>query len=159
VLKDTEWWLQQMELPLLKDSSVRMPPAVEGDGPIQHAPGPSRPTAVADYTGHTGQVVVEQPNPKKQRVEREKQHNVSNGQYTTNRRGTPICWGFNSGTCNVAHNQVCAKNPARVHICSKCLAVNHGAHQFQKAPQSPSAPKQGKGGGKGKGGKKPREQY
>ena len=47
-----------MELPLLKDSSVRIPPAFEGDVPIQHAPGPSRPTAVADYTGHTGQAVV-----------------------------------------------------------------------------------------------------
>ena len=73
VLKDTDWWLQQMELPLLKDSSVRLPPAVEGGVPVQHAPGPSRPTAVADYTGHTGQVVVDQPKPKKQRVERERE--------------------------------------------------------------------------------------
>ena len=59
VLKDTDWWLQQMELPLLEDSSVRLPPAVEGDVPVRHAPGSSRPTAVADYTGHTGQVVVD----------------------------------------------------------------------------------------------------
>ena len=76
VLKDTDWWLHQMGLPLLKDSSFRMFPLVEGDVPVQHAPGPSRPTAVADYTGHTGQ--VEQRVQRERERERErKQHVVS----------------------------------------------------------------------------------
>ena len=65
VLKDTDWWLNQFELPLLRDSTVRTPPAIEGDVQIAKALPPEKRTSApaTDYTGVSGGQVVQQPKP------------------------------------------------------------------------------------------------
>ena len=70
-------------------------------------------------------------------------HNMENGRYTTNRKGDPLCAGWQKGTCmahNVA-NRACAANPKLRHQCDLCLSDSHGADHCDK----------GKAGGKGKG--------
>ena len=101
-----------------------------------------------------------------------KQHNVVNGRYTTNRAGTPLCSGFQSGTCHGKCGCVCPLDGFSAHHCDRCLG-DHGGDTPQScnkiAPAQPplgistrqaaaSNPKgKGKKGGKGggkKGGKK-----
>jgi len=83
-------------------------------------------------------------------------HNVSNGQYTSNRRYMPLCPGWQDGSCT-AHDprtNRCSANPEAVHQCSKCLSTTHGANVGTGCNSSPpseaSARVQPKGGGKGK---------
>ena len=72
-----------------------------------------------------------------------RQHNVDgNGRYTTNRKGDPLCEGWQTGAC-VTHNmssRACAANPKAKHQCCLCLSIQHGADRCDKR----------KGGGKGK---------
>jgi len=52
------------------------------------------------------------------------------GNYTTNRKGTPLCRNFNKGTCTEVINMqgapMCAVERSRIHLCSRCLG-NHPA--------------------------------
>ena len=88
----------------------------------------------------------------------EKKHSIDgNGLLTTNRRGIPLCSGFQAGQCESRGTSiVCPADRAKVHQCAKCLSDKHGSEKPCPNPpaKAPSAPKQrGKGGGKGKKGK------
>jgi len=80
-------------------------------------------------------------------------HNVSDGAYTTNRRGIALCPEFQKGSCNeVDLNFQCKKQPDRVCQCSRCLSTDHGSAKCSRAPRAPIHGR-GKGRGKGKKGK------
>ena len=89
------------------------------------------------------------------------QHHVVNGRYVANRAGTPLCDGFQKGTCH--GKRICPLDNYSVHVCNRCLQ-DHGGDTPQSckktAPANPTTgvasrnnPK-GNGGGGGKGGKK-----
>ena len=92
----------------------------------------------------------------------EKMHNVSNGAYTTNRRGVPLCPAFNLRQCDSnGKSGYCPKDKSKAHQCSKCLSNEHNAIQCNKTPSAtaPSQPswvvaRNNNGGGKGKKGGK-----
>lgn len=89
---------------------------------------------------------------KQQRTRDDKIHAVSNdGVYTTNRKGHPLCAGFQNGSCT---GPLCSKGLA--HQCDKCLDVRHGSSHPYPCRATPQAPKQEqpRGGGKKGGGKK-----
>jgi hypothetical protein len=77
-----------------------------------------------------------------------KQHNMTDGKYTTNRSGNALCISFNNGSCVNAKkgNPVCPKEASRRHNCSTCLSAFHGAHECTGA--------QAQSKGKGKGSKR-----
>jgi len=68
----------------------------------------------------------------KRRSDKQKQNNVSNGVYTTNRTGTKLCTKFNEGTCTdlvaVGQSCLCPLDKRSVHQCAKCLSPHHGAN-------------------------------
>ena len=76
-----------------------------------------------------------------------KQHIMgSDGLLTANRKGIPLCEGFQQGTCcEIAPGtmMICAKNKDRVHQCAKCLKPGHGAHNCASPPAK--EPSKGKG--------------
>ena len=83
----------------------------------------------------------------------EKQHNIRDGQYTSNRRGIFLCDDFNQGNCTSVSNGRCSKDPNKVHQCSKCLSTDHPASECKKNPgngpqKSTWNHKGSKGGGK-----------
>ena len=79
-------------------------------------------------------------------------HNVSDGAYTTNRRGIRLCDDFQQGHCEgVDLNARCRRNSQKVHQCSKCLGADHCAKDCDRIPKPPS---KGKGGGKSKASRK-----
>jgi hypothetical protein len=73
---------------------------------------------------------------------------VVDGHYVNNRRGHSLCHAFNKGTCEPSTNNAqCPKNPEWRHLCSKCLASNHGAHLCkEKSPDGKPKFSGGKGG-------------
>ena len=80
----------------------------------------------------------------------DKSHNVTEGRYTTNRRGVRLCEGFNAGECKeVDKYGRCAKDSNRVHQCNRCLSTDHiGSSCTKTAPEF----QRGRGrGGKGSG--------
>ena len=73
----------------------------------------------------------------------ERMHNVVNGEYTTNRRGRPLCSGYNAGQCASRGKSIaCPADNSKVHQCSKCLSTDHDATQCDKSPSTtpPSQP-------------------
>ena len=161
-LKDTQWWLDELELPLIHHSKKSIAEEVDGDAPINgrqsgKGGGLKRNLTSAapppDPNGYSAGTRVKKP-----REPVQKQHNVKDGQYTTSRNGTKLCWGFNAGTCLQADGQHrCAKNPQFLHICSKCLQPKHTALQCYAQIQTPNwflnrgKGKGDKGGDKGTG--------
>jgi hypothetical protein len=88
-----------------------------------------------------------------------KQHNVSNGLFTTNRWGNELCNGYQNGSCKSTSGQVCPRDGSRRHCCAKCLSSSHGAEHPTTCKLSPTAPsvssgaqpqKNGKTGGRRK---------
>ena len=81
----------------------------------------------------------------------DRNHNVVDGKYTTNRRGVRLCDGFNAGECK-DHDKFgrCARDASKVHQCNICLSTGHTGSTCTKPP--PEA--YGKGRGKGKKGGK-----
>ena len=88
---------------------------------------------------------------------------IANGSYTANRKGTPLCMAFQSGSCTAA-------GCTYAHQCASCLSPSHGAQHPTTCNNNTTAKrvntgnssgsggnKGGKGKGKGKGGK--RQQY
>lgn len=90
---------------------------------------------------------------KRQDTAFEGQHNTgSDGQLATNRRGIPLCGGFQSGSCTAGGDsrRMCATSGRHVHQCAKCLSPDHGAWAYQKQiPPLVSSQRQGPGGGEG----------
>jgi hypothetical protein len=89
--------------------------------------------------------------PDRKRIKKEtnnRQHHVNaSGAYSHNRRGHPICAGYQDGSCT---GPLCGKGGS--HQCDKCLDPRHGsAHPYpcRAAPVAPAA-RDGKAGGKGK---------
>ena len=79
--------------------------------------------------------------------------------YTTTRRGTGICEGYQTGTCTQhGLNRICTRDGVSVHVCAICRRYGHGA-QFPrcltKHPEAPAAaagaPPGGAGAGRGAG--------
>jgi len=98
----------------------------------------------------------------KRRPDKQKQNNVSNGLYTTNRAGTKLCTKFNEGTCTdlvaVGQAWLCPLDKRSVHQCAKCLSPHHGASSSScqgstaDSQRAPRFPRGGKGrGSKGRG--------
>ena len=94
-------------------------------------------------------------------------HNVSNGVFTTNRTGAPLCADFQRGACQGVSNGIqCPRDSSKVHLCEKCLGQHPGS-SCTNTPRPNSASRAAgrgrganKGGGKGKRGKgKNRAQY
>ena len=90
-------------------------------------------------------------------VQEERIHNVKDGTYESNRRGTPLCKGFQDGSCtHTVSGSRCGKNWTFSHQCEKCLSPDHGKHQCtatsdpKPSAQSPRFRTVSKGGGKGK---------
>lgn len=57
---------------------------------------------------------------KRTRTSADRAHNVSNGQFTTNRRNVKLCTQFQSGAC-------ARKGCNAAHQCALCLSPSHGA--------------------------------
>ena len=94
----------------------------------------------------------------------ERVHSVMDGRCETNRKGTPLCPGFQKGTCNdTAAGARCARDWSFAHQCALCLSPTHGA-DICTSTDEPSPPKGksksnisgGKSGGKFKKGGKGR---
>ena len=80
-------------------------------------------------------------------------HSVVNGRFTANRRNTPLCPGFQAGSCQWSRNIQCPNGDGSVHQCAVCLSVDHGADHPTPCTRQAAIPSK-KGGGKGgKGGK------
>ena len=72
------------------------------------------------------------------------------GMLKANRKGVPICQGFQTGACTTVAPgtlMVSGVDGGKVHQCAKCLSPSHGASSCQNPPAN--KPK-GKSGGKGK---------
>jgi hypothetical protein len=88
------------------------------------------------------------PQAKKQKTVRH--DNISNGSFTSNRGGSPLCDVWQSGPCASKALGQCASNPSKRHQCAKCLSPSHGAFFPTTCNATPAAPKVGKSAGKGK---------
>ena len=85
-------------------------------------------------------------------IQTERIHSVKDGRFETNRKGTPLCPGFQNGTCkDTAAGARCAKDWSFSHQCSICLSPTHGADTCTSTDK-PSPPK-GKSKGNKSGGK------
>ena len=82
-------------------------------------------------------------------------HNVVEGVYQTNRRGTPLCPGFNTseGCGSAVSGQWCPHGANALHLCNRCLSANHGVTGCNRTEVTaePTALAGGKGKGRGKG--------
>jgi hypothetical protein len=85
----------------------------------------------------------EAPNSQAPAAKVAKQHNVSNGLFTTNRWGNTLCHGFQNGSCKATGGQICPKDSSRRHCCAKCLSALHGAEHPSTCTLTPSAPSSG----------------
>ena len=82
----------------------------------------------------------------------EKVHNVKDGVFESNRCGTPLCPGWQTGTCTESiSGSRCAKDWSYAHQCSRCLSSEHGRDQCPSTSDPKPASQPPKGGGKSKG--------
>ena len=101
----------------------------------------------------------ERPVKKQRMAAGDKVHNSDgDGNLTSNRRGTPLCSGFQDGSCPYNKANIrCPKNKDCVHQCARCLSASHGRAWPRACTNDPAGPppkgKGAKGSGK-KGGKK-----
>jgi hypothetical protein len=70
----------------------------------------------------------------------QKQHNVSNGLFTTNRYGNVLCLQYQTGNCTGTNGQICPKDGSRRHGCAKCLSTSHGSEHPVVCKLSPQPP-------------------
>lgn len=86
-------------------------------------------------------------------------HNVSDGVFTTNRKGIALCSEFQAGNCfGIGTNARCKKDGISAHQCNKCLSPDHSPKECDRTPRQPSASSANKFArsscGRGKGGEK-----
>ena len=77
---------------------------------------------------------------------------IKDGKFQSNRRGTPLCFGYGDGSCPGQGGNCCPKVSSRMHQCSICL----GSHPSSECPKGSSGaatakPNRRKGKGRGKG--------
>ena len=139
---DFHYWRKELEDPclLILTRTRSLTAMVDGDVSIAEEPAAKRqrtatPETVQKSAWETGFGSNEMPT-KRNKVER--LHNVIDGTFSTNRRGVPLCPGFNAGTCKetVGQNR-CAVDPSKIHQCSKCLSIEHSAATCSKSPGAP----------------------
>ena len=167
--EDFHWWRQELEEPciLILTRSQSVSAMVDGDVDIAEEPAAKRRKTPAHQVQQSGWETSRGSATlplKSGHQKMERMHNVSNGAYTTNRRGLQLCSSFNAGQCDGGNRGRCPKDESKAHQCSKCLSAEHNATQCSKTPgaSAPSQPawvaarassgkgKKGKGNGKGK---------
>ena len=159
LIADRDWWHYQLETRAMMQKVDRMAEDAHVDGDFVTGKVAKRPRGdgkkAADNAGGA---------PPKKQAKTEQEHardlsQRSEGKFTHNRKGNPICAQFNAGQCQTAAHTKC---PQGSHQCSNCLVGTHpstsctkgaakggdkGAWRAQKG--------QGKGRGAGKGQGKP----
>ena len=155
-VNESNFWRMELEEPCLLVISRTTPlqTMLDGDANIGTGQAPSTPSTPQRGQKRTldGSSAIRETYTQQERV-----HSVKDGEYTCNRRGTPLCPGWKDGSCTgTATGARCPKDWALAHQCSKCLSSEHGKHNCNSSatPKPAAQPPQGKGGkGKGKGGK------
>ena len=161
---DFAWWRREFEEPVLLvlTRTQSLSSMIDGDVDIGEEPpakrqktkaGGARQVQQSGWETGFGSSQLPTKHNKMERV-----HNVSNGRFSTNRRGSSICPGFNAGTCNSADRSGrCSKDPSMMHQCDRCLSIEHPGKDCNKSPGAPPAAQpqwKAKGAGKHKGGGK-----
>ena len=123
--EDNKFWHRELEEPalLVKTRADKIDECVEDYAPLSRATG---------RRSSPGPPASDPPPPrKKPRSSADRVHRVdSDGYFTHNRRGAPLCQAYQKGACeNNGFGGNCPKNPGHVHQCSKCLHLGHGLHQ------------------------------
>ena len=145
MVADSDFWRQEMEEPALivLAKAGNLKSMLGGDAPV--AAGSSN-----------GPAVNVPPVP---RAHPDGGSRQQMQQATVNRKGTPLCEGFQTGRCNKsnANNHRCSVEPSKVHQCAVCLDTSHGAHACGPAgankqdkwewPKAKDYKKRGKRGG------------
>lgn len=166
---ESNWWMQQLELPALRlaNQARRVTDFVGGDVPFA-ASGAVPRTALPDPLGHTAgfpPVPFVPAGSDRARKRARTRHNVANGHFVTTRTGMQICGDFNAGTCTeTIQGNRCARYPTKSNVCSKCLQGRHTATGPPACTATPQINAQAKAAattsaawpapkGKGKGGK------
>ena len=164
----SEWWNEELQesalLVLTKTASLSS--LVGGDAaivPSGHNFNPARQHS-GQWQNDAPPLILPPPTASSIKKARNKTgtiHNVSNGMYSTNRKGIPLCEGFQTGACLQSDPRTnrCTANPGTAHQCRKCLGTSHGAGTGSGCPALAPADshtavrfnKGGKGDGKGKG--------
>jgi hypothetical protein len=150
---DSEFWKVELEEPalvIMADRSTHQGDFISGDAPA---------TGGYETPRHNGskrnqdELMGDSTSPVVRRPRHVRQHNVEEGKHKTNRRGTTLCAGFQSGSCTVTlPNNKCGNDFSKVHQCEKCLREDHGSKDCNKELRVPSLPSgKGKNAGKGKG--------
>ena len=150
-VRDITFWRRELEEPcLLVLSKVTSSQTfVDGDANIQ----PPR-----QQNGGRGQKrnLEEIQTVRTTRAVDARAHNFKDGIYETNRRGVPLCPGFQNGSCKESTGtNRCSKDWSMSHQCNKCLSTEHGSDRCNssRSPKAPSLPPrnfQSNKGGKGK---------
>ena len=157
VCADTQWWKNELEDPalLVLAKAARLGEVVAGDARANGAPqvshSPAHPQQLQQRSGRGQQSVSSNSDRSRSRMGA-REHNVKDGKYVTNRQGSKMCEGFQSGSCTeTAYGMWCAKNTSEVHQCNICLG-NHRGNQCTNTSIPDTGASRGKsGGGKGKG--------
>ena len=167
-VQDHYWWRCELEEPclLVVAKTTSIDAMVDGDvhisEPVQKRSRAGPPPD--DLHHHQTSIGRDTFNLQTTHSQAPKLHNVQNGNYTTNRRGVPLCEDYNAGTCTETRGQQrrCKRDGNVVHQCNKCLGEHPGS-SCQKTPsnappaqplwvtQRKGSPSKGKGKGKGKG--------
>ena len=153
--EDDQWWRNEFEeralLVLSRTSTLsRM---IDGDAPVEAGseaatkrPKKGSPGEPPDWMAPTAY----QGGDLKHKL-MDRRHNVQNGLFTTNRRGTGLCDAFNKGECKeTGPDNSCKSNLLMVHQCNKCLGGHPGVH-CDKNPSVPGNVSGSLPGGKGRG--------
>ena len=134
--EDFHWWRQELEEPciLILTRTQSVSAMVDGDVDIADEPPAKRQRkAGAQHVQQCGwETSLGNSNLpiKSTHQKMERMHNVSNGAYTTNRRGVQLCAAFNLGQCEPNNKSgYCPKDKSKAHQCSKCLRHEHNATQ------------------------------
>jgi hypothetical protein len=151
-INDGNWWRYELEEPALLhlNRKAATSSSVGGDARVGFS---NNVVAEADR----GSSLMGEGPPAKRRATGDRRvHETTNGKYTHNRKGKPLCPGFNSGSCkNTVRGSWCGDRQEHVHLCDRCLG-NHTSLEcgHKDMPQTHWAKKgfrKGKGKGKGKG--------
>jgi len=167
---DSEFWRNQFTEPalLIAAKVSRQDAYLEGDAVIASQPfGIDMPlagtgsasSAHADAPSKRGAKRQADDAPQKKNTH----HKVTDGKFTHNRAGFPLCADFNAGTCDretqagKGTSQRCAKDKHSVHQCHNCLGKHPASSnmcQGNTTEKQPFKGGSGKGRGKGKAGKR-----
>jgi hypothetical protein len=158
---DAAFWKDQLE-----DSAImvithtkKMGAFLDGDAPVVGSTASLKRTAAdihheSDVQDSDNRPPKQPNNPKKpKKTDRNVDSSViKDGKFTCNRRGTPLCFGFNDGSCQGLGGNPCPKVPSRFHQCCICL----GSHPASECPKGSSSsavskPRRKGAGAKGKG--------